>query len=194
MRSDGAIQHRQTTKEKPMGGVKTKKPKQKNGAGRKDGRGRTTRARLTVQLSSELLEAVEVRAEEEALPVAVFIRRAVTTLVREFSRTRELPRHDISGFAEARRQGRRGPMRQWPKGVSYVVDPHIAEALKTIAEEQGREVSALVREAVVGDLERPGTLRRVPPRDEFGFTTSGVPQRGREAQHIMNEAWRSTNE
>jgi predicted transcriptional regulator len=157
-------------------------------------KGKLNRARLTVQLSSELLEAVELRAEEEAIPPAVFVRRAVTRLVNEHERTGVLSRREVAGFGEARRRGRRGPMRQWPKAVSYVADPHIAEGLKALAEDNRVDVSTLAREAIVCDLDRPSTLRRAAPRDEFGFTTSGAPQKGRAAQHIMDETWRSTNE
>jgi hypothetical protein len=156
--------------------------------------GRAVRSRFTVQLSTVLIEMVEARSEEEAIPVAVFVRRAVTRLVKDFERTKHLPRRDVEAFAEAQRSGRRGPMRQWPKGVTYVVDPTIAESLKGIAQEERVEVSVLVREAIVADLERPGAVRRVPPRDEVGFTTSGAPHRGRAAQHVMNEVWRSTKE
>lgn len=150
--------------------------------------------RLTVQLSNSLVEAVELRAEEEAMPVAVFIRRAVTRLVTEAEHTKHLRLRGTSDFAEDRRQGRRGPLRQWPKGVSYVADTHIADGLKQLAKDHHVDVSTLAREAIVQDLERPSTIRRVAPRDEFGFTTSGAPQRGRGAQHVMDEAWRSSNE
>jgi hypothetical protein len=149
--------------------------------------------RLTVQLSSYLVAAVEERAAAEAIPVAVFIRRAVTRLVNEAQRTGKLPRREITDFEEAQRHGRRGPMRQWPKSVSYVADTHIADGLKALAEEHEVDVSVLAREALVQDLDRPGTVRRVQPGDENGFTTSGAPPRGRASQQIMNEAWRSTN-
>jgi hypothetical protein len=148
---------------------------------------------MTVQLSSPLVAAVEDRASEEAIPVAIFIRRAVTGLVAEAQRTGNLPRRDIREFEEARRHGRRGPMRQWPNSVSYVVDPHIAARLKELAEENGVDASVVAREALVRDLDRPGAVRRVQPRDEIGFTGGGARSRGRASQHVMNEAWRSTN-
>ncbi len=152
------------------------------------------RPRLTVQLSSELLDAIQTRADEEAIPVAVFVRRAVTRLVSEVDQTGIVSRREVSGFGESRRKGRRGPMRQWPKGVSYVVDAHIADRIKQISDDEGTNVSALAREAIVRDLDRQNTVRRVLLQDEIGFTTSGAPQRGRAAQKTMDEAWRSTNE
>ena len=150
--------------------------------------------RMTVQLSGLLIVAVEERAIEEAIPVAVFIRRAVTRLVNEARSTGHLPRRDITEFEEAQRHGSRGPMRQWPNGVSYVADTHIAATLKALAEENEVDVSTLAREAIVDDLSKAPTVRRVHPRDEFGFTTGGAPPTGRASQQVMNEAWRSTNE
>jgi predicted DNA binding CopG/RHH family protein len=161
--------------------------------GRTDVAAQRRRDRLTVQLSSSLLDAVEGRAEEEALPVAAFVRRAVTQLVKEEVHGGPIVFRDLSEFEEARRTGERGPMRQWPNGVSYVVDIHIAEDLRRLAEANDVDASALAREALVRDLGRPSTVRRVQPRDEVGFTTSGAPRRGRASQHVMNAAWRSTN-
>jgi hypothetical protein len=85
-------------------------------------------------------------------------------------------------------------LRQWPKGVSYVVDQHIAERLRKLSEEEDVDVSEIAREAIVRDLDTPRTVRRIHPRDELGFTASGAPQRGRGSQHIIDEAWRSTKE
>lgn len=152
------------------------------------------RPRFTVQISSELLDAVQVRADEEAIPVAVFVRRAVTRLVNEAVETGVLLRHEVARFGEARRQGKRGPMRQWPKAVSYVVDAHIAERLRDLADEHGVDVSALAREAIARDLDTPSAVGRALPRDELGFSTSGAPQRGRATQQIIDAAWRSTHE
>jgi predicted transcriptional regulator len=154
------------------------------------------KTRLTVQLSSALMEAVEQRAELEAIPNAVLIRRAVTTFVRRPPAIQI----EVSHFADAERTGRRGPLRQWPKGVSYVLDISVADGLERLAETRseatGQTVSVtdLAREAIVRDLESPSVPSRTLAKDEIGFTTSGAFERGREKQSAMDDIWRSTNE
>jgi hypothetical protein len=152
--------------------------------------------RKTVQLSDKLMDAIEERAALEVLPSATFIRRAIKQFL-------DLDPADtpvnVGRFAERKRTGSRGPLRQWPRGVSYVVQADMAEALsalaatRTEASEKKTTVADLVREAIVLELDSPRFPHRALPRDELGLTTSGVGQSSR-SQQAMDEAWSATNE
>ena len=164
---------------------------------RKDGRQTgSQRIRLTVQLSDALIDAIEARADLEAMPNAVFIRRAVKNYVRR-PPTEAI---EVKQFAEDERRGERGPLRQWPKGVSYVIDEDIARDLTRMAADRSKAgnetvtVADLTREAIVRDLGGPSFPTRPLARDEFGFTTSGADERGRAAQRVMDDAWKATSE
>jgi len=164
----------------------------------RDSKGKTeVRTRQTVQLSEKLVSAVEDRANLEVLPSAAFIRRAIKKFLSQGD-TGASP-VDVSRFAEERRSGSRGPLRQWPRGVSYVVDAEEADALSSLAAartEASRaktSVADLVREAIVLELDTPVFPQRALPRDEFGFTTSGAGDGGR-SQRTMDDAWSATNE
>lgn len=154
------------------------------------------RVRLTVQLSTALMEAVEQRAHLEAMPNAVFIRRAVMNYVHK-PPARVV---EVKQYAEGKRTGERGPLRQWPKGASYVIDAEVAEDLEQMAAARSKtegvavSVADLAREAIVRDLGSPSFPNRALARDEFGFTTSGADERGRAPQRVMDDAWKSTSE
>lgn len=154
--------------------------------------------RGTVQISDALQDAIEERAHAEALPSASLLRRAITVYVSEWDP--EAPPLDLTAFAEQTRRGSRGPLRQWPRGASYVLEAGVAEQLEERARQRsqvlGRKVSGadLAREAIVIDLERPPTPRRPLTRDEHGFTTTRSGGARREMQRQMDEAWKMTNE
>lgn len=168
------------------------------GRERKGSSGKTghDRARMTVQVSESLVEAIEARSGLEAMPNAGFIRRAVTQYVENPPKEPV----DVSKYTQPERAGERGPLRQWPKRLSYVVDADVAERLSRMAsirsETVEEEISPtdLVREAIVRNLDGPSFPSRALARDEAGFTTSGAEERDRAAQKVMDDAWRSTNE
>jgi hypothetical protein len=151
-----------------------------------------------VQLSEALLDAVEAKAESEALPSAALLRRAITKYSPELDPT--APAIDVERFGEGIRSGSRGPLRQWPRGVSYVLDTDVAEQLNALAvkrskaTEEKTSVADLAREAIILDLAGAAVPTRPLAKDEYGFTSSDGGHDSRDMQQMMDEVWSATNE
>jgi predicted transcriptional regulator len=135
-----------------------------------------TSLRKTVQISNELMNALERRSTEEDLPVATIVRRAVLEYVKLAERD-QLPSIDLTGLEERERRGRRGPAPQWPIPVSYVLDPELSERATRLAAQTGENLTELARSAIGLALAREALPLRAMTPLTHGFVTrdTGAP-------------------
>jgi hypothetical protein len=128
--------------------------------------------RKTAQISNAMMEAVELRATEEALPVATFVRRAVSSYV-SLAERGALPEVNLEGLQDGGR-GTRGPSAQWTRSISYVLSPELSESVSRLAESAQEGITDTVRRAVGLALVRES--RPVKPMRvlSHGFVTKPV--------------------
>lgn len=128
--------------------------------------------RKTAQISNAMMEAVEVRAAEEALPVATIVRRAVSEYV-SLAEQGALPLVNLEGLEDGGR-GARGPSAQWTRSVSYVLSTELSESVSRLAEREDEGVTQIVRSAVGLALVRESRPVKQMRVLSHGFVTKPV--------------------
>jgi hypothetical protein len=139
--------------------------------------------RKTAQISNLMMEIVEKRAAAEALPVATYVRRAVAEFV-ALATKGPLPEVNLDGL-EDRHRGNRGPVAQWARSVSYVLDPQLSEEVSLLAERRGESISDVVRRAIGLALVREVKPVRPMARLPEGWVTESAVVTGESSEQTV---------